>query len=71
MTSSSPISKNTPSHTDAASASHRTYRRKPVVIQFGRDGDLDSGGFKDVDHPLLGVVGAVCEQGFEPADHLG
>ena len=39
-------------------------------VDLGRDGDLDSSGFEDVDHPLLGIVGAIGEQRAKSADHL-
>jgi hypothetical protein len=41
------------------------------TVDFGGDGDFNTGGFEDVDHALLGIVGAVGEQRAEPADYPG
>jgi hypothetical protein len=41
------------------------------AVDLGGDGDFDAGGFEDIDHALLRVVGAIGEQRPEPADGFG
>ena len=40
------------------------------AVDLGRDCGCNACAFKDIDHPFLGIVGAIGEQCAEPADHL-